>query len=98
MAALAYVLLPISGLVAYFTGRSSRMRLHGLQAVALGAAWPAALYGCSAISPGAAQVAWAVGGVVWLALMGAAAVGRDLRLPVIGSALQRVAAVPPKDR
>ncbi len=96
MAALAYVLLPVSGLIAYFRGRTARIRLHGLQAVFLGAVWPAVLYACAAVSPGATQAAWIVGGVVWLALMGTAAAGRDLRLPLIGRALERVAASSPK--
>jgi uncharacterized membrane protein len=96
VAALAYILLPISGLIAYFTGRTPRMRLHGLQAVFLGAVWPAVLYACSAVSPRVTQIAWAAGALMWLVLMGAAAVGRDLRLPVVGPTLERVAATSPK--
>jgi uncharacterized membrane protein len=96
VAALAYILLPISGLIAYFTGRTARMRLHGLQAVFLGAAWPLVLYASSAVSPRVTQVTWALGALLWLVLMGAAALGRDLRLPLVGPALQRVAAASPK--
>ena len=45
MPGLAYVLLPLSGMLAYFNGTSVRMRFHGLQAIALGALWPAACMG-----------------------------------------------------
>jgi uncharacterized membrane protein len=98
VAALAYVLLPVSGLIAYFTGRTTRMRLHGLQAVVLGAVWPAVLYASSEVSPAVTQATWGLGAVFWIALMGAAAVGRDLRLPLVGRLLERVAAVSPKGR
>ena len=96
MAALAYILLPVSGVIAYFMGRTARMRLHGLQAVVLGAMWPAALYAGSAVSARVTQITWALGALVWLVLMGAAAFGRDLRLPLVGPTLQRVAAASPK--
>jgi uncharacterized membrane protein len=96
VAALAYILLPISGLIAYFAGRTARMRLHGLQAVVLGAVWPVALYAGSAVSARVTQITWALGALLWVVLMGAAAFGRDLRLPLVGSTLQRVAAVSPK--
>jgi uncharacterized membrane protein len=96
MAALAYVILPISGLLAYFHGSSARMRFHGLQAIAIGALWPLALYGASAISRRASQAVWIAGGLVWLVFMVLAGAGIDARLPVLGRLLQRAAARSPK--
>ncbi len=91
MAALAYVLLPVSGLVAFLRGRSARVRLHGLQAVLLGALWPACLYLGSAITPGVTQAVFAVGALVWVAVIGAAAFGVDLWLPGVGGPIARSA-------
>jgi uncharacterized membrane protein len=78
MAALAYVLLPVSGLLAYFNGASPRMRFHGLQAILLGLLWPAALYGGSAVSPIATRAVAAGGWVLWIGLMTTAALGKDV--------------------
>jgi uncharacterized membrane protein len=96
MAALAYVLLPISGLLAYFNGSTARMRWHGLQAIAIGTLWPAALYAASAISTRASQVVWAAGAIGWLVMMVLAGAGKDARIPIIGRVLQRLAAESPK--
>ncbi len=96
MAALAYILLPVSGLIAYFTGPTARIRFHGLQAVFLGAAWPVALYAGSAVSARVTQITWALGALLWVVLMGAAAFGKDVRVPLVGPTLQRVAAASPK--
>lgn len=90
MAALAYLLLPISGGIAYFAGSSPRVRLHGLQAAVLGALWPAFLYAGARVSPGVTQAVGVVMGVVWLVVMAAAAVGKDLWLPGLGKLLDRV--------
>jgi uncharacterized membrane protein len=95
MAALAYVLPPLSGLVAYAVGTSSRMRLHGLQAIALGAAWPAALFVASWVSPWLTRVVFAVGALTWIALIVLTAAGRDPGLPGLKGLLQRAAALPP---
>jgi uncharacterized membrane protein len=95
MAALAYVLLPLSGLVAYALGTSPRMRLHGLQAIALGAAWPAALFVASWISQWVTRVVFAVGALTWIALIVLTAAGRDPGLPGLKGLLQRAAALPP---
>ena len=95
MAALAYVLLPLSGLIAYAVGTSPRMRLHGLQAIALGAAWPAALFVASWISQWATRVVFAVGALTWIALIVLTAAGRDPGLPGLKGLLQRAAALPP---
>jgi uncharacterized membrane protein len=78
MAALAYVLLPVSGLLAYFNGASPRMRFHGLQAILLGLLWPVALYGGSAVSPTATRAIAAGGGGLWIVLMITAALGKDV--------------------
>ncbi len=98
MAALPYLLLPVSGLIAYFGAGSERVRFHGLQAVVWGSLWPTALYVCSWVTPGATQVAFVLGVLGWLVLMLAAAVGRDVRIPFVGRRLQRAAAVSPRAR
>ena len=95
MAALAYVLPPVSGLIAYFNSSSARARLHGLQSIAFGFLWPAALYACSALTPGATQVAFIVGAATWLLLFAVTALGRDPRVPGTGRVLERWAAEPP---
>ncbi len=95
MAALAYLLPPLSGLLAYLNARSARVRFHGLQSVTLGVIWPAALWSCSWISPTAVQVAFAAGALVWLFLLVVTAAGRDPRLPA-GRWLRRAAEVPPR--
>jgi uncharacterized membrane protein len=96
MAALAYLLLPVTGLLAYFNSASVRVRFHGLQAVLLGLIWPLAIYGFSALSAGAGLVAWAGGAVVWLGLMLTTAAGLDPRLPLVGPYLRRAAAQAPR--
>ena len=95
MAALAYLLPPLSGLFAYLKGHNERVRLHGLQSVALGVVWPAALFACTRISTVATQVAWVVGGLVWLGLLAATAAGRDPVVPPWRELLARAAAEPP---
>ncbi|MBA3630656.1 MAG: hypothetical protein H0W55_13475 [Actinobacteria bacterium] len=90
MAALAYLLLPISGGIAYFAADSPRVRLHGLQAALLGALWPAALYAGTRVSPGVTQAVFVVMGVIWIVVMASAAVGKDLWLPGLGRLLDRV--------
>jgi uncharacterized membrane protein len=95
MAALAYVLLPVSGLIAYALGTSPRTRRHGLQAIVFGAVWPAALYAGSWISEWATRVVFVVGALIWVVLMILAAAGRDPRLPGLGVLLERAAALPP---
>jgi uncharacterized membrane protein len=96
MAALAYLLLPVSGLTAYLLSEQPRVRAHGLQAITLGALWPAALFAGSAISPAATRVAFAAGGFTWLVLLIGTALGRNPRLPLIGRFLERAAAQPPR--
>ena len=96
MAALAYLLLPVTGLFAYFGSASPRVRFHGLQAVLIGFLWPAAIYALSAVSEGAALAAWLGGAAVWLVLMLTTAAGLDPHLPVIGRYLRDAAVQGPK--
>jgi uncharacterized membrane protein len=96
VAALAYLLLPVTGLVAYLKGTTSRVRFHGLQAIALGLAWPVALYACTYATPGVTQVCWAVGALVWLGFMIATALGTNPRIPLVGATLVRAARVDPR--
>jgi uncharacterized membrane protein len=95
MAALAYLLLPVTGLCAYLKGSNERIRWHGLQAIVLGVVWPAALYAGAWISPGVTQAVFVVGAAIWLALIVATALGKDVPLPLIGGWLRRAASVPP---
>lgn len=96
MAALAYLLPPLTGLIAYFKSSSSRGRFHGLQSVMFGLAWPAVLYLCSAWTPGATQVAFFAGAAVWLLLLVITAFGADPRVPGTGGLLRRLSAEAPR--
>ena len=96
MVALAYLVPPISGLIAYFKSRTARGRFHGLQSVLFGLLWPASLYGFSALSPGATQVAFVAGAIVWVLLLGVTAFGADPRVPGTGSLLERWTAEAPR--
>jgi uncharacterized membrane protein len=89
MAALSYILLPVSGLFAFLKGSSERVRAHGAQALLLGLAWPLALYGASYVSSGLTRAVFAVGALAWMVLMVGAAFGVDLLLP----AARRLAAM-----
>ena len=93
----AYLFLPITGLIAYFAGHTRRARFHGLQAIVYGFVWGALLIACSAITPGASQAAFGVGGLVWLGLLLGTAAGKDPRLPGIGRLLERAALEPPDE-
>lgn len=96
MAALAYIALPVSGLIAYLLGSGERARFHGLQAIVLGLLWPLALYAASAGSPQATRIIFGLGAVVWLIFMVSSAAGRDPRLPLVGRRLRRLAATDPR--
>jgi uncharacterized membrane protein len=98
MAALAYLLPPVTGLFAYLLGSSERTRRHGLQSVAFGLLWPAALYGAAALSPGAAQAGFAAGGLVWVGLLLTTLVGLDLHVPGTAKWLGAAAAESPSGR
>ncbi len=98
MTALAYLAPPISGFIAYLKGRDRRTRMHGLQSVLLGVAWPAALYVGSWMTPAVTQAAFFAGAGAWLMLLAATALGRDPFVPGGRSALERWAEVSPLDR
>jgi len=89
----AYLLLPVTGLIAYLSGREARTRFHGLQSILLGLLWPVALYAATLGPPVVVQLVFGVGGILWLAFLIAAGVGRDPRLPLVSDALARLAAV-----
>lgn len=91
MAALAYLVLPVTGLVAYFSGRSPRVRWHGLQAIVIGALWPALLYLAAAANESLVLPVAAGGAVVWLLFLAGAAIGRDPSLPWLGQKLRELA-------
>lgn len=81
MAALAYVLLPLSGVIAFLIGPSVRIRFHGLQAIAVGAVWAVAAYVASWIAPLVTVAVFLTGAALWLILLISSLVGRDIRLP-----------------
>jgi uncharacterized membrane protein len=91
MAGLAYLLLPVTGLVAYFSGTTPRVRWHGLQAIVLGALWPALLYLAGTASDSLVLPVAAGGAAVWLLFLLAALVGRDPSLPWLGPKLRELA-------
>lgn len=95
MAALSYLLLPISGLIAYFSGASQRVRFHGLQAILLGLLWPVTLYVASYVSPEVTFIASCIGALVWLVMLLGTAAGRDPRLPLVGRGLWDAAVTRP---
>lgn len=97
MAAFAYLLLPVTGLIAYLTGRDQRSRAHGLQAISIGLLWPACLY-VAALGPAiAVQVVFVVFTLVWLVFLLLTLFGRDPRLPIVGKRLASLAEVGAKD-
>ena len=98
VAALAYVLLPLSGLIAFLTAASARVRFHGLQAIALGLVWPLLLYAGSVLSPVAVRVAFGLGAVVWVFLLGGTLLGKDPKLPGVSAALAATASFDSEDR
>jgi uncharacterized membrane protein len=81
MAALAYLLPPLSGIIAFLVSSSERTRWHGLQSIELGAVWPLALYVGALFSPGVTQAIFLAGCATWLFMLGATLAGRDPRLP-----------------
>ena len=97
MVALAYLLPPVSGFLAFIKGRSERMRLHGLQSLLLGAAWPASLYVCSWIAPLATQLAFVAFASLWVALIVGAAMGKDPILPGLGPLLRQASREGPNE-
>jgi uncharacterized membrane protein len=97
MAGLAYLLLPVTGLIAYFTGGNARSRFHGLQAIAIGLLWPVLLYGASFIAARLTQLVFGAGVLVWLIFLVGALIGRDPKIPVLWNALRRLAVAAAKE-
>jgi uncharacterized membrane protein len=91
VAALAYVLLPVSGLAAYLKGATPRTRFHGLQAIVFGAMWPVLLYAATWTTALVTQLVGAVGFLGWVTLIVSTAAGRDLQLPFVGRRLRAAA-------
>jgi uncharacterized membrane protein len=96
MAALAYVLLPLSGLLAYFGSGDPRTRFHGLQSILFGIMWPGLLYLGSALGREVTAALFVAGALVYVALIVLTTSGRDPRLPVVGRALERAASRSPR--
>lgn len=92
MAALAYALLPVTGLIAFLGSRSPRTRWHGLQAIALGLVWAVVLYPAARLSAGLTQALFVLGALLWIWFMVATARGRDPALPFLGGILKEIAA------
>jgi hypothetical protein len=95
MSALAYLIPPVTGLFAYLKGSSPRVRLHGLQSVALGILWPSALYVGSWVSATATRVAFVAFVAIWIGLLVTTAFGWDPVVPGTRRALARATEIPP---
>ncbi|MDQ3952133.1 MAG: hypothetical protein M3279_04065 [Actinomycetota bacterium] len=91
MAAFAYLMLPVTGLLAYFSGRTERARWHGLQAIVIGALWPALLYLASALNESLVLPVATAGAALWILFLAATALGKDPSLPWIGPKLKELA-------
>jgi hypothetical protein len=91
MAAFAYLVLPITGLVAYFSGKTPRARWHGLQAIVLGSLWPALLYLAGAVNESLVLPVAVLGAATWLLFLAGTAIGRDPSLPWLGPRLREIA-------
>ena len=76
-------------------GTTERVRFHGLQAVVLGAAWPAAVYLAALFTPGATQVAFFVGLALVVGALVATAAGGDPRIPGLAKRFHRWASDSP---
>jgi len=93
VAALAYLGLPLTGLIAFFFSHRSRVRFHGLQAIVIGLTWGLLLQGAAMISS-AITIAVAIAGfLVWAFFLVATAAGRDPRLPLLGDLTERLVEV-----
>jgi len=89
MAALAYLLLPVTGLLAFALSHRRRVRLHGLQAIIIGTGWAVLLYAASALSAAATVLVGALGTLVWVGFLVATALGQDPRLPGLRGLLDK---------
>ena len=88
MAALAYLLPPLSGLVAYLVAADARVRFHGLQSIVFGSAWVVLVYLSALFSPALTRVAFGLGGFGWLTFLLSTAAGLDVGLPGIAPRLR----------
>ncbi|HYI45368.1 MAG TPA: hypothetical protein VE174_07915 [Actinomycetota bacterium] len=93
MAALAYLVPPVSGLIAFLIADRGRVRFHGLQSIVIGTVWPALIYLGAFVSPSLTRIAFFGGASVWVVLLMATALGRDLALPGVRGFRQEM--VPP---
>jgi uncharacterized membrane protein len=90
MGALAYLIPPLSGLIAYLTAADARTRFHGLQSIVLGAVWPLLIYVGAIISPLLTRAFFVAGALVWLALLSSTVLGLDVEIPGFGKRLRRI--------
>ena len=93
MAALAYVLPPLTGLLTYALGRDERARWHGLQSVVFGFAWPGLIYAASLAGAVGTRATFALGALIWIGFLAFTVAGRDPRLPG-GRRLRSLVATP----
>ena len=93
MAALAYLLPPLTGLLTYALGRDERARWHGLQSVVFGFAWPVLIYAASLAGATGTRVTFAAGALTWIGFFGLTVIGRNPRLPG-GRRLRSLVATP----
>jgi uncharacterized membrane protein len=91
VAALSYLLLPLTGVIAFLVGMRPRVRFHGLQAITLGTLWILLLYGAARASPTVTQIAFVIGAAAWIGFLVATAMGRDPELPVVAPYLRVIA-------
>jgi uncharacterized membrane protein len=89
MAALSYLLLPLTGTIVFFFGSDARARFHGLQAVIFGLVWPITLYAASALGETATRLTFGLGAILWLAVLSLTAAGRNPSLPGLRPLLRR---------
>jgi uncharacterized membrane protein len=89
MAALAYLIPPLTGLWVFLRGDDVPTRAHGFQSIVLGFLWPLALYAGSWITPGATQLVMLFFGIAWLALLLSAGLGRGVLVPAVVERLER---------
>lgn len=97
MAVFAYLLPPVSGLVAYLFAGDVRARSHGLQSIGFGLLWPVCLLLAAGASDAAAQAVFGIGVALWLTLLLLTGAGRDPHLPGTRGWLERAAGAAPRE-
>jgi uncharacterized membrane protein len=88
---IAYLLLPITGVLVFLLSYSERARFHALQSIVFGTAWALLLYAGALIGARVTQAVFILGVLAWLTLIVATWRGRDLRLPLVGGYLEGLA-------